>query len=435
MAWRDVMRSFGVYTPDAGEARALPAGETRSLEDPRMSLSTASSEELLAFFGISQSGAKLPPVTIDSALEVPAVFGIVNFLSSTMASLPLHAHSDTAKIDGELAMLLNEAPNPDWTSFDWRKYIWTGFLTGGRGLSWIERAGKVGSKVLAIWPMNPAETVILRKNGRKIYRYEGRDYPAEDVIDLPFLLKPDGLGSYGPVWKARKAIALALAMADFAGNFFSSGGLPPLALQGPLPSGPDAMRRAGSDIQRTIDLAKKSGSPFFGMPPGHELKPIGIEPAKGQMVEARAFQILEIARTWGMPPAFVQDLSNGTFSNTEQQDLQLVKHKVLHLARQLEDELNLKLFGQRRRSRKVKHNLDGLQRGDFKTRMDALGRAIQTAQITPNEARALEEREPLPKGDDLLVQGATVPLGQQPLKPATNSTDPTKDSADGGTDD
>lgn len=427
MAWRDLMRAVGV----------MPGGgaETRSLEDPRVSLMGSSTDELLAFFGIAGGAAKLPAVTIETALEVPAVFGIVNFLAGTMASLPLHAYGNNGRIDGQLAMLLNEAPNPEWSSFDWRKYLWTGFLTGGRGLSWIERAGGPGSDAAAIWPMVPNDTVIRRENGRKTYRYNGRDYDAADVIDLPFLLKPNQLGSYGPVWKARKAIGLALAMGDFAGNFFAGGGIPPLALEGPLPSGPEAFKRAGNDIQRALDLAKQSNSPFFGMPPGHALKPIGLDPDKGQMVEARAFQILEIARHWGMPPAFVQDLSNGTFSNTEQQDLQLVKHKVLHLARQLEDELNLKLFGQSRRSRKVKHNLDGLQRGDFKTRMDALGRAIQTAQITPNEARALEEREPLPKGNELLVQGATVPLGSQPLKPATDSTDQTKDPADAGPED
>lgn len=430
MGWRDMLGSIGVLPP----ASAGTGAETRSLEDPRVSLMGSSTEELLAFFGVAAGNVKLPPVTIETALEVPAVFGMVNFLASTMAALPLHAYSESSKIDGHLAMLLNEAPNPQWTSFDWRKYIWTGFLTGGRGLSWMERAGGPGSKVLAIWPMDPAETVIRRQNGRKIYRYGGQDYQAEDVIDLPFMLKADGLGSYGPVWKARRAIAVALAMGDFAGTFFGSGGVPPLALEGPLPSGADSFKRASADIQRAIDLAKKSGSPFFGMPPGHALKPIGIDPSKGQMVEARKFQILELARVWGMPPAFVQDLSTGTFSNTEQQDLQLVKHKILHLARQFEDELNLKLFGQRRRARKVKHNLDGLQRGDFKSRIEALARGIQTAQITPNEARALEQREPLDNGDDLLIQGATVPLGTQPLLTESNpQTNEPKDPADDGT--
>ncbi len=373
---------------------------------------SASAGDLLAYFGLLDARGALPPVTIESALEVPAVFDAVNFLSATLASLPLHAfrktEADAAKDDGELAMLLNEAPNAEWSSFDWRKYTWQQVFTGGRGMTWIERAG---GRVMGLWPMDPTYTTIARIGGRKVYQFDGREYPAADVIDLPFMLKANQIDAYGPIAKGRKAIALAIAMNDFAGTFFAGSGVPPLALEGPLPQGADAFNRAQADIQRAIDMAKKANTPFFGMPPGHALKAIGIDPAKGQMTEARLFQIQEVARIWQLPPVFLQDLSKGTFSNTEQQDLQLVKHLISHRAKQFEDELNLKLFGQRRRSRWVRHNLEGLQRGDFKSRIEGLARGIQTGQITPNEARGLEERPPLANGNQLYVQGATVPLG------------------------
>jgi hypothetical protein len=42
--------------------------------------------------------------------------------------------------------------------------------------------------------------------------------------------------------------------------------------------------------------------------------------------------------------------------------------------------------------------------------MDGNAKAIQTGQLTPNEARALDNREPLKGGDKLFIQGATVPL-------------------------
>lgn len=415
------------------------ATETRSLENPTIPIS-ASYEEFLGFFGQAIGNTRLPPVTIESALEVPAVLAAVNFLSSTLAALPLHAYRTAEgaadKLDGELAMLLNEAPNPDWSSYDWRKYMWHQVFTGGRGVSWIERKGVTA---VGIWPMDPTLTTVHRKNGRKFYRFEGREYASSDVIDVTFMLRANQVDVYGPIYKGRKAIALAIAMNDFASAFFGSGGTPPLALEGPVPSGVDALKRAQADIQRTIELAKKSGSSFFAMPPGHSLKPIGIEPGKGQMAEAQLFQIQQIARVFdGLPPAFLGDLSKGTFANTEQQDLQVVKHTIGRRAKQLEDELNLKLFGQRRRARKVKHNLDALQRGDFKSRTEGMARAIQTGQITPNEARALEERPPMENGDQLYIQGATVPLGTVPAQPEpkspANETDEEKDADDGSED-
>jgi HK97 family phage portal protein len=309
--------------------------------------------------------------------------------------------------------------------------MWQQVYTGGRGCTWIERAGV---KPVALWPMDPTRTSVRRQGGRKIYRFDNKEYPAADVLDVTFMLKPNQLDAYGPIAKGKKAIALAIAMNDFAGSFFGGGGVPPLALEGPLPQGTDAFKRAQADIQRAIDLAKKAGTPFFGMPPGHQLKAIGIDPDKGQMTEARLFQILEMARLFdGLPPNFLQDLTNGTMANTEQQDLQLVKHIVTRRATQFEDELNLKLFGQRRRARYAKHNVDGLQRGAFKDRTEGLARAIQTGQLTPNEARALEERPPLPGGEKLYIQGATVPIelaGKVQVKTGANNDN--GDNADAG---
>jgi len=205
-------------------------------------------------------------------------------------------------------------------------------------------------------------------------------------------------------------------MGDYASGFFAGGGVPPLALVGPMPAGPDAVKRAQQDIKRAIDGAKSKGDPVFPIPAGYELKPVGFDPAKGQMTEARLFQVQEIARIYGLPPVFLQDLSRGTFANVEQQDLYLVKHLIAQWAKAFEDELNLKLFG-RRSKVFVEHELDGLMRGDFKTRMEGLAQGIQNALLTPNEGRGLLNRGPLPKGDELLVQGATVPLGTQPAQP------------------
>lgn len=405
--------------------------EQRSFERPSTITSGAGWDEWSSFLGLVGDRAQLPHVTVETALEVPAVWDAVMFISRMMASLPLHAYrsvdGDPERIDGDLQMLLNEAANPEWTSQRWRQYTWQQVMTGGRGVTWIERKGVTP---VALWPLDPSKTTLRRSGGRTVYRSDNKEYPAADVIDLTFALKTNQLDAYGPIHKGRKAIGLAIAMNDFAAGFFAGGGVPPMALEGPLPAGTEAFKRAQNDIKRAIDIAKKSGLPFFGMPPGHALKAVGVDPDKGQMTEARLFQIQEIARLYGLPPVFLQDLSKGTFSNTEQQDLQLVKHLVVHWAVAFEQELNLKLFGQRRRSRSVKHNLDGIQRGSFKERVEGIARAIQTAQLTPNEARKLENRPPKPEGDTLYIQGATVPLGTQPVLPAPQEKTPEETPAD-----
>lgn len=396
--------------------RRQPAPEQRSIENPTVPVSAAN---FLEFFGVST--ADLPSVTVDSALTVPAYAAAVGFLTRSLANLPLHAYRAKAdgaseRLGGKLQRILNEAPNADWTSFGARQYFWQQVFTRGRGLFYIER---IGPNADSLWPMDPAKTTVKRVGLRKTYTFGGQTYDAADVIDVPFMLKADQLGVYSPTVIGAKAIQLALAMAKYGAGFFAGGGVPPLALSGPLPAGADAMKRAQADVKRAIDGAKNRGEAIMPIPAGYELKAVGFDPAKGQMVDAQRFSVEEIARIFNLPPVFVGDLTHGTFSNTEQQDLQLVKHVIAHWAKAFEEELNLKLFGAQNNRRYVEHSLDGLMRGDFKTRMDGLSQGIQNALITPNEARALDNRAPLPNGDNLLIQGATVPLGSQPKDGAT----------------
>jgi HK97 family phage portal protein len=397
------MKFFGL------ELRRAAVEKRASPEDPRVPVSASN---FLEFFGVSTKN--LPQVTIDSALRVPAVTAAVSFLSRSLATLPLHAYKMTGegpqKIGGKLGVLVHENPNPDMDRFKCWRYFWQQVFTGGRGLAYIERNG---TNPEYIWPIDPSKASIHRRNQRIVYEFEGKVYESGDVIDIAFMQKPNMLDHYGPIMLAEKAIQLALSMNDYASGFFAGGGVPPLALVGPLPQGREAMQRAMGDIHRAIEAAKESSKPIFPMPPGHELKPVGFDPEKGQMTDARSFQVIEIARAYQMPPIFLQDLSNGTYSNTEQQDLFLVKHLIGQWAQALEGELNLKLFGRDNNRRFVEHNLDGLMRGDFVSRMSGMATAIQNGVLTPNEGRALDNRQPKEGGDRLLIQGATVPLAGQ----------------------
>lgn len=404
--------------------RGKPRGasvETRStsIENPTVPVSAAN---FLEFFGVDTS--PLPTVTVDEAMRVPAFAAAVTFLSRSLANQPLHAYRKKAKgaaerLPGKLQAVLNETPNAEWTSFGLRQYFWQQVFTRGRGLMWIERQG---ANVVALWPLDASKTTVARRSGRKTYTYEGKTYVAADVIDVPFMLRDDQLRVRSPLYIANDPLVLARRMARYSGGFFKGGGVPPLALTGPLPAGADAMARALRDQQAVIKAAQETGAQVFPVAPGYELKAVGFDPAKGQMVEAMKFAIEEIARALNMPPVFVGDLTHGTFSNTEQQDLHLVKHLLAQWAKALEEEVNLKVFGLSNGGRYVEHNLDAIQRGVLKDRIEAFARGIQTGQIMPDEARALENRpsDPSGAGAKLYIQGATVPLGTQPAGTTNN---------------
>lgn len=396
--------------PRRKEARA-----SGSIESPLVPISSAN---ILEYFGIS---SKSVIVTEEKALGLPPVFSAVNFLSRAMATLPLHVYSDgkkgKAREGGAVAALLNSAASDEMTAPALRKWFWDRVFTKGRGLIYIERDAR--GEPVNLFPMDPDKTTLSRDNFVTTYKFKDgekvRTLAAADVIDVAFMHRPDGLGVYGPLATCRDRIAQMIAANGYGAKVFEKGGLPNLAIEGPFAT-PEAMGRAAKDLAQAAADAYNEGRPAIALPAQHKLTPIGVEPQKMQMVEFQHFLIEEVARIYQIPPVFLQHLLNNTYSNAEQQDLQLVKHVILGWARALETELDLKLFGRKNGITSGKryftsHNVDGLLRGDFAARMNGLAQAVQNAILTPDEARALENRGSLPNGDKLYMQGATVPLG------------------------
>lgn len=399
--------------------------ERASIEDPNVPISEPNIIQILGWSGsTSATGIN---VNVDNALGVPAVWAAVQFIAGTIAGLPLHVYKKTEdnreKIKGGLATVLHDAPNDETSSFEWRKYIFERVLTGGRGLTYIER--NTMGRIINLWPLDPASVKIYRRGGRKFYQYtengKTTTYNATEIIDIPFMLASDMLTAKSPITCNKDAIGLAIAATNYGSQFFNNGGVPPFVMTGNFQTGA-AMKRASDDLEQAVKTASKEGRLALTLPAGHEIKSIGADPEKSQLTELKRFCIEEIARIYSLPPTFLQDLTHGTFSNTEQQDLHFVKHTVKRWVEQFEQELNLKLFGRQNTSQYVEFNLDGLLRGDFTTRMNGYAQAIQNAVLTPNEARQAENRPNHGKGDDLLVQGATVPLGAQPMNNQTEES-------------
>lgn len=389
--------------------------ENRNLENPNAPISADNFLQVMGWGDMYASAGV--NVNVDTALGVPAIWTAVNFIAGTIAGLPLQVYrrmpdGGREKAQVELATMLHDAVNDGMSSFEWRKYSFEQVLTGGRSVTYIERDNT--GRIINLYPLDPTKVrVELLQNGHKIYRSNAKVHEARDVLDIPFMLKPNMVDSRGPVSTNKDAIGMAIAASRYGSKAFQSGGIPPAVLQGPFSSGA-AAARASEDIAATTLKLAKEGRPIMALPMGHELKTIGLSPENMQLIELQRFSIEQIARIYSLPPVFLQDLTHGTFSNVEQQDLHFVKHTVKRWVEQFEQEMNLKFFG-RGSEFYVEMNMDGLLRGDLKTRMEAYATAIQNGIRTPNEVRISENMPVKDNADDLLIQGATVPLGSQTM--------------------
>ena len=388
--------------------------ENRNLENPSAPVSSQDFLQIMGWGDLNASSGVV--VNTDTALGVPSVWAAVNFLAGTIAGLPLQVYRKTdagrEKVSNGVSTILHDAVNEGMSSFEWRKYSFEQVLTGGRSLTYIERTG-VG-EIANLWPLDPTKTRVERLlDGTKIYRADARVYSAAEILDLPFMLKPNMVDHRGPIASNKDAIGMAIAASRYGSKAFQSGGIPPAVLQGPFQSGA-AAGRASEDVAAATMKLGREGRPIMPLPMGHELKTIGLSPENMQLIELQRFSIEQVARIYSLPPVFLQDLTHGTFSNTEQQDLHFVKHTIKRWVEQFEQEMNLKFFG-RGSDLYVEFNVDGLLRGDLKTRMEAHAVSIQNGIRTPNEVRTIENLPAKDMADDLLIQGATVPLGSQTM--------------------
>ena len=110
----------------------------------------------------------------------------------------------------------------------------------------------------------------------------------------------------------------------------------------------------------------------------------------------------------------VQDLKRATFSNIEHQSIDYVVHTLDPWLVRIEKAIVKDLLVEEEKDLYFpKFNVDGLLRGDYKSRMDGYSVGISTGIITPNEARHKENMPPMSKeegGDYHIVNGTFIQL-------------------------
>jgi phage portal protein BeeE len=135
-------------------------------------------------------------------------------------------------------------------------------------------------------------------------------------------------------------------------------------------------------------------------------------------------QVETICRFFGVPPHKVQHLLRSTFSNIEHQSIEVVVDSIAPWAKLLEEEADFKLFGRtNRQGYFTKIYLQGLMRGDAKSRGEFYKLMFETGAFSPNMILQFEDQNPIgPDGDKHMVQSQYTTLeriGEEPVETVT----------------
>ena len=142
--------------------------------------------------------------------------------------------------------------------------------------------------------------------------------------------------------------------------------------------------------------------------------PISMPNNEAQFLETRKFQVAEICRIYRVPPHLVGDLEHATFSNIEHQGISFAVHTIRPWLVRIEQSINRALFSDSEKGRfYVQFNIDGLMRGDYKSRMEGYAIARQNGWMSANDIRELENLNPLSEeegGNAYLINGNMIPI-------------------------
>ena len=363
---------------------------------------------------------------LQSILSIPSVWAAVEFLSGTLAALPLRIYDkDTSEpvTEGEAYRVLSEEPATGYTSLDWRKSIWKNVFTYGRSFTYIERNTN-GSPRKLHWQFEPSAVVAERVDGEVRYRFtapgsgEQKIWAAGDVIDIAWIRANDGLDHYSPKAVHKDTFDTAFLFAKYQKKFAKSGGIPPFVLRARWNS-PTAVKEGLREFLTSVRMANKKGDIVIPIAKDMEIHPLGFSPEQGRIMETQQFIVRQVCRIFNIPPIYLHDIDRMTFNNAEHQALNLIKYTLLPWATQLESQVSLKALGDGQFSR---HDMDDLQRGDYRSRIEAHSIAVQSGQLTPNEARGREDLPEAEGGDELFMQSGTMPINklEQQNEPEAN---------------
>ena len=380
---------------------------------------------LVFLFGPTAAGKVVNERT---AMQTTAVYACVRILAESIAGLPLHVY--TYKGQGKermpahpLYFLLHDAPNPEMTSFVFRETLMTHLLLWGNAYAQILRDGM--GRVIGLYPLLPDRMDVGRdsKTGELYYLYtrsteESPNFKEAgqirlrqtDVLHIPGL-GFDGLVGYSPIAMAKTAIGIAIATEEYGATFFQNGARPAGVLEHPgVVKDPEKLRESWHSVYG----GTKNVGKIALLEEGVKYQQIAIPPEEAQFLQTRKFQLDEIARLYRVPPHMIGDLEKSSFNNIEQQSLEFVKYTLNPWVVRWEQGLQKALLSNReRKDYFIRFNVDGLLRGDYKSRMEGYAIGRQNGWLSANDIRSLEDMNPInaDEGGDLyLINGNMTKL-------------------------
>lgn len=383
------------------------------------------SSDLFRLFVGQYSTATGINVNSDSAIASVAVLACLIVRSESLMIMP----ADVFRKDGRdrisepnhpVAQLIADAPNPLLSAEEfWR---WKQITEDLKGNAYVRIKWNRG-KPVALYPLIGLQPDIILGGVKDpdtiVYRYAGDDftaagdYPASEIMHFKGpLLSRNPYQARSLIEATAENIGLGIATEQFFARFLGNGNHFPMYLQTDEKLIEDDVKALRKQMEGTSGILPAGQTRIFDRGLKVIQNPMSLKDA--DLSGHQRWILEQVCRTFRVPLPMVQDLTHGTYTNSEQADLWLSKYTASPIARNTESVIRRKLFlPSERGTYYARFNVNAMMRGDFAARTAGYSVLVQTGIMSPNEARAFEDWNPYDGGDEFRIPLNLGPAGQE----------------------
>ena len=351
-------------------------------------------------------------VTVENSRNIHTAYRCVNILSDDVAKMPLQTFvsRQSGQIERmrpssrmeNISWMLEISPNRWMTPFIFKKAIIMWLLNYGAAYVWNppRQAGR------------RRELFILRSNiTRSLFDKEGNlwyevNWPKAspqyipDVEVLALLINSsDGITGSSVLSHARETIGRQLGAHETQGKFYSQGLNPSGILWAAGELNEDARNKIRNAYSKVMSGSENAYRLAVMDNKVTKFETITMKPVDAQFLESIGENDLEIANFYGMP-LYKLNMGKQAYNSNEQANLEYLSTTLDPYLVQWEQAGALRWLSEEEQNYiYFRFNRDVLLRTDAKTRAEYLEKKILSGQLTPNEARSIEDL-PIYEGGD-----------------------------------
>lgn len=318
--------------------------------------------------------------------------------------------------------LLNRSASMFMSAYTLRETMQAQALIQGNAYAWIQRTSTAAPLSLVL--LDPTQTVPhITKDGELVYQSKQykQEIPAGDVLHLRGL-GGDGISGQSVVTLARTSWGLAIAGERHGASTFKNGARPSVVLT-------HTQRLDKPTADQLIDqfASRHAGADNSGRPAlaagGLGITTLPVSNEDAQWLQSRAFQRVEIASWFCLPPHKLGDSSRVGYNSVEAEERSYVSQTLMRWFVRWQCECNEKLLTEKEKAAGAywEHNADALIQGDFATQTTMLTNLRINKIITQNEARQKLNMPSVPGGDTFenpaTSSGAMAPVAAMRTDP------------------